>query len=146
MAARRLDFVPPPALCFGRSPNRLAGFFGRSPNPFRLRRAGWKRRKDGVVRPPWRGINGWATFIWTPRGDPNLRSACARGAWCASTRIWSPTSVQNLESWIQRSRKIGAWNVLRGALVFANSLTLLAALLFCCFLVLFAELSVLNPF
>ena len=125
MAARRLDFAPTPALCFGWSPNRLAGFFGSSPNPFRLRRAGWKRRKDGVVRPPWRGINGWATFIWTPRGDPNLRSACARGAWCASTRIWSPTSVQNLESWIQRSRKIGARKFLRGGLVFGSFAVLL---------------------
>jgi len=58
-------------------------------------------------RPPWRGNNGWAALSRTPQGQLYPGPALSRGGSWSSFISLFPTSVQNLERWIQRTRKIG---------------------------------------
>ena len=108
MARRRLSFAAR-AGALG-----LAGWLDELPTrqtcsqlakPAKFDSSSWK---GGGSRRPRRGKNVWGTFVWTPLVDPYPHSALAMGAVCASLGIWFLTSMQNLGSWIQRIRKIGA--------------------------------------
>ena len=78
--------------------------------PFEPSRATKSGSRGGVSRPllgPWRGNNGWAALSTAPKGSLCPGAALPRGgSWSSFVTLLS-TSIQNLERWIQRTRKIG---------------------------------------
>jgi hypothetical protein len=78
--------------------------------PFEPSRATKSGSRGGVSRPllgPWRGNNGWAALSTAPQGSLCPGAALPwGGSWSSFVTLLS-TSIQNLERWIQRTRKIG---------------------------------------
>ena len=75
----------------------------------RFQRVGCRNWKGWVLRGPWRGRNGFGSFLWTSLSDPYPYTALATRGMCSSVTIWflAFASVQNLESSTQQRRKIG---------------------------------------